>query len=293
MGGFFERGKPIDLDEQHDRRERHEHQERHEQQERQELRELLRELLHGQKPSGSAEKSLLENLVGRRHILDKSDRDLLGGLVAFIQTIWFIVQYIERWAARQPKTQLEVTTLAFVVINVIIIILWLGKPRDVEEPIDIDGDAISINTGTKTLREAKDEEWRVLCDDVTSWAGMTVFPVVGALFGGVHCFALWLPFPTKVEAVLWKVSAIYCTVFCIIVAVGHSPGEESNNQVTPGMHNTHDVDYYLNGFVGILTITGYVICRFILIVLTFISLRLPPSGIYEATNWTSFVPHFG
>jgi len=199
-----------------------------------------------------------------------------------------------------------VTTLAFVVINVIIMTLWSGKPRDIQEPIDIHGHAILSDTRKKTLREARrnaEHEDDFLPDDVMSWASLTVSPVVGALFGGVHCFALWFPFPTGLEAMLWKVSAIYCTVFCIIVAVGHSPGESegsnkgSSKQGTSGRNDrgedNRDVDHHLKKLVGPLAIIGYLICRSILIVLTFISLRLPPSGIYEATNWTSFIPHFG
>jgi hypothetical protein len=37
----------------------------------------------------------------------------------------------------------------------------------------------------------------------------------------------------------------------------------------------------------------HVTCRIILVVLTFTSLRAPPAGVYEATPWTSFLPHSG
>ena len=42
-----------------------------------------------------------------------------------------------------------------------------------------------------------------------------------------------------------------------------------------------------------ISLSLYVACRVILLVLTFTSLRAPPPGIYEATYWTFFFPHVG
>ena len=224
-------------------------------------------------------------------ILDKTEHDRLGKTAAIAQTVWFILQYVGRWGAGQPKTQLEVMTLAYVVINAIISVLWMGKPRDIREPIDPRGRIISPVTPQKTLCE----DWPSVVldalgsvDGVKSWASLTVFPVVGVLFGGIHCFALWTPFPTKREAVLWKVSALYCTVLSLFIAVGYIPGES-------GLDKKKDVDDDVDDIVGeclaCLFGVGYLVCRVILIVLAFTSLRALSPGMYQITNWVSLFPH--
>ena len=175
-------------------------------------------------------------------ILDKAaEHDGLGKLVAIAQTTWFIVQYLERWGAGQPKTQLEVMTLAYVVINAVISVLWMGKPRDIREPIDAGGHIISPIIPQTTPCEG----WPSVVldavgsvDGVNSWACMTVLPIVGVLFGGIHCFALWAPFPTDHEAVLWKVSALYCTVLSLFIAIGYTPGESDLNKHVDDVDDT-------------------------------------------------------
>ena len=221
-------------------------------------------------------------------ILDKTAQDGLGKSVAAAQTAWFIVQYLERWGAGQPKTQLEVMTLAYVVINAVIYVLWVGKPRDIREPIDARGRMIS----PLIPQETQLEDWSSVVldgpvDGVKSWASLTVLPVVGVLFGGIHCFALWTPFPTECEAVLWKVSALYCTVLSLFIAVGYPPPESLNKKKKVD----DDVDDIVGKYLAYLFGVGYSICRFILIVLAFTSLRALSPGMYETTNWVSLFPH--
>ena len=238
-------------------------------------------------------------LVTESEILDKSKGDGLGKLVAVLQTTWFIVQYLERWVSHQPRTQVEVMTLAYAAINIIIYILWWDKPLNVQEPIDVHGRAIPINARKKTLQGA----WfNVMGEAIASLtagnnitSGITVLPVVGVLFGGVHCFAWQFPFPTKYEATLWKVCAIYCTVYPVVVAVFFLlliVAERLLNRRIPNWA----VFKWLNltvSFSFLLSLAGYVVCRIILLVLTFTCLRSPIPGIYEATNWTRFLPHVG
>ena len=223
-------------------------------------------------------------------ILDKTEHDGLGKFVAIGQTAWFIVQYLERWGAGQPKTQLEVMTLAYVVINAVISALWVGKPRDIREPIDPRGRIIFPVIPQKTPCE----DWSSVVfdavgsvDGINSWASLTVLPIVGVLFGGVHCFALWAPFPTDCEAILWKVSALYCTVLSLFIAIGYTPSESGLTK----KKKVHDVDDIVRKCLAFLSGVGYLICRVILIVLTFTSLRALSPGMYETTNWVSLFPH--
>ncbi|KAF7346852.1 hypothetical protein MSAN_01824500 [Mycena sanguinolenta] len=71
----------------------------------------------------------------RDDILDKSKNDALAKGVAILQGLWFIVQIVARFTQNLPVTQLEVTTLAFAVVNLLTWVLWWHKPLDVQRPI--------------------------------------------------------------------------------------------------------------------------------------------------------------
>ena len=222
--------------------------------------------------------------VTKSDIVDRSKKDAFGKLVATLQTTWFIVQYSERWASHQARTQLEVMTLSYAAVNIFIYILWKEKPSRVQEPIDVRGSPTHADARQEKLRKAWwtviSEAWESLVDGVKTDPGQIVLPVIGALFGGVHCFAWRFPFPTESEATLWRVCAIYCTVFPVVFpTLLLSRVKRLDNHIKPLM------------YIKYVSITGYIACRFILLALTFTSLRATPPGIYAATDWTFFLPH--
>ncbi|KAJ6477954.1 hypothetical protein DFH09DRAFT_1056463 [Mycena vulgaris] len=70
-------------------------------------------------------------------IEDKSKGDALSKGVALVQILWFMTQCLARVGEKIAVTELEVTTLAFAVVNVSIWILWWNKPLDVQHPIQV------------------------------------------------------------------------------------------------------------------------------------------------------------
>ncbi|KAF5378947.1 hypothetical protein D9757_008737 [Collybiopsis confluens] len=68
-------------------------------------------------------------------IMDKSKGDALAKLVVLIQTSWFIAQVFSRVVLRLAITELELTTLAFALLNFLTYGLWWKKPLDVRYPI--------------------------------------------------------------------------------------------------------------------------------------------------------------
>lgn len=221
-------------------------------------------------------------LVSEAAIRDKSKTNALAKLITLAQTTWFILQFIERWATHQPRTQLEVMTMAYAVLNAMVYALWWNKPYNVDEPINVSGRArdcartrtIGVWAPQSILRDVWQPFNAGFVGDRGAMALM-VLVLVGGLFGGLHCFAWRFHFPTEQEAILWRVCAVYCTAAPVVISV-------------PPLLNMNDE------FVGVwaFVITmGYIICRLLLLALTLSSLRALPAGVFEITAWTKFIPH--
>jgi len=231
-------------------------------------------------------------LVTESEIRDKSKGDTLGKLVTVLQTTWFMAQYLGRWTAHQPRTQLEVMTLAYAALNVVIYALWWDKPLDIQEPIDVRRGRI-IPVDVRQKRAGSDVIWDAVGSSARGGkdlVGFWLLPVIGVLFGGIHCFAWWFPFPTKREALLWKFCALYCTVGPVAISV-FGLFVLAIWGCTSCLSG-HIKDVVISWTLILYTI-GYIVCRIIFLVLIFTSLRAAGPTIYEATNWTFFFPHFG
>jgi len=176
-------------------------------------------------------------LVTESEILDKSKSDPLGKLFTVLQTTWFVAQYLERWVAHQPRSQIEVMTLAYAALNILVYALWWDKPLNVQEVIDVGGRAspsVGRTEGISAGYIIEDAGNSIV--EGGSWDIFTLtvlFPAVGSLFGGVHCFAWSFPFPTGREKVLWRVCAIYCTASpLILAAVGAAENDVIHRSVS-------------------------------------------------------------
>ncbi|KAF9035596.1 hypothetical protein BJ165DRAFT_1615453 [Panaeolus papilionaceus] len=77
--------------------------------------------------------------VALKEIQDHSKADFLSKFIVVIQTTWFSLQFIVRLASGLTATELEVSTFAFAVLNVVVYGLWWNKPFDVRSPIVIPG----------------------------------------------------------------------------------------------------------------------------------------------------------
>jgi len=66
-----------------------------------------------------------------KEIQDRSKADIFSKGIVLLQTTWFIIQCISRFATKLAVTELEVVTLAFAVLNAITYWLWWDKPSDV------------------------------------------------------------------------------------------------------------------------------------------------------------------
>ncbi|KAJ4500985.1 hypothetical protein C8R41DRAFT_807559 [Lentinula lateritia] len=85
----------------------------------------------------------LISLFKAEEIQDRSHSDALAKFLAIGQTGWFVVQLVARRVENLSITVLEIMTVAFAAMNVMIYIFWWNKPQGVRYPIHS-----KIKTGT-------------------------------------------------------------------------------------------------------------------------------------------------
>ena len=54
-------------------------------------------------------------------------------------------------------------------------------------------------------------------DEMETLGFLTFFPVVGVIFGGIHCAGWFFDFPSSDEAMLWRVSSAVLTVSAVLI----------------------------------------------------------------------------
>ena len=75
--------------------------------------------------------------VSEREIQDKSKGDFVSKGLAVLQTTWLTIQCIARRIVGLSITQLELATLAFAVLNIILYMVWWHKPLGVACPVPV------------------------------------------------------------------------------------------------------------------------------------------------------------
>ncbi|KAI0057724.1 hypothetical protein BV25DRAFT_1830794 [Artomyces pyxidatus] len=244
-----------------------------------------------------------------------SQADTLSKLIAIIQTLWFVVQCIARRVEGLPIAQLEIMTLAYTTIAIVMYMCWWYKPLNVSSPVRVAAKrlpdpvpvehrlpflfALEIIMGTADrLVDMRQEAYvppfytggvsggpPINSADVFS-GGIAV--IAAMVFGAVHCAAWNYVFPSTVERRIWRVGA------AIIVA---APGAMAIAAfLAVSMHSRGGVVRRVGdiSLAAVFTICGplYVAARLLLLVLSFTTLRALPPGAFQAEQWTLKIPHF-
>ncbi|KAF3935013.1 hypothetical protein ABW20_dc0102631 [Dactylellina cionopaga] len=116
------------------------------------------------------------------------------------------------------------------------------------------------------------------------------------MYGSVHLAAWNEYFPTKVERLLWHLSAGYIAASGLYWTVAHAlffswPWLDNWWDRFVRLKN-HWLQYVVYGFG--MTCAGllYIFCRAYLTIEGIVSLRAAPMSVYETVEWTRFIPHF-
>ena len=93
--------------------------------------------------------------VTEARINDHGKADGLAKGIALLQTLWFIVQCIARFADRHLiLTELELVTAALAVLSFVMYVLWWNKPFNAEVPI-----VLAISDTPDTFKNKVSDEW--------------------------------------------------------------------------------------------------------------------------------------
>ena len=119
-------------------------------------------------------------------------------------------------------------------------------------------------------------------DEMETLGFLTFFPVVGVIFGGIHCAGWFFDFPSSDEAMLWRVSSAVLTVSAVLIPL----------VMLLLMFFLDDSQFKRFGIpVVTIFLLVYVVSRLFLLVEAFISLRHLTPGMLALVKWTSFIPH--
>ncbi|KAF8331712.1 uncharacterized protein EI90DRAFT_2995819, partial [Cantharellus anzutake] len=75
--------------------------------------------------------------ITKKEILDRSKSDAVSKFISVLQLLWFITQYVGRWAGHLRRSQLETMTLAYAALCVFVYVLWWHKPVNIQFPIHV------------------------------------------------------------------------------------------------------------------------------------------------------------
>ena len=250
-------------------------------------------------------------IISKEEIDDKSKGDLVSKGLAVLQTTWFTVQCIARGVVKLNLTQLELATLAFAVLNIILYGIWWDKPLGVAR-----SQAVRIHCRHPTTSDrpkslppsALARFWtyfRELFDQIglfsvvisgrtfytplsqsdhfTQWVGL----IVGILFGGIHCIAWFFVFPSTIEEYIWRGSAAAITVIPIIFFIEFC----IDNRIPEESCLKGKIFRAFRRSMIFFWVVVYFVSRIALLVLSLLALRsLPPKSLSEI-EWSSFIPH--
>ncbi|KAJ7751595.1 hypothetical protein B0H16DRAFT_822452 [Mycena metata] len=246
-------------------------------------------------------------------IEDKSKGDALSKGVAIAQGLWFVTQCLARVSQHLPLTGLEVATLAFAVLSVVIYLLWLHKPLDVQQPIVVARSEVEIDP-------LQEEDMNKLNDDhpLLQRLGNVLFGIyqeyspvsstsvpsfhsiekdtkkthtlmsitgvfgVGSIFGSIHCAAWNALFPSMAEMWIWRTSFVFIAAYPVLTYLaGVGATQAPDNNIANALFES----FMMVGSVV------YILCRLFLIILSFTTLRALPPRTFVDVNWSNYIPH--
>jgi hypothetical protein len=235
-------------------------------------------------------------------IRDRSKADAFVKGFTILQASWFILNAVLRAADGLPISPLEISCMAYVFCTCITYSFWWSKPKDVLHRTDIPCN-FSMSDLPSPIKAVVQEScsrgsvechyrWRSLRLRETEAQILSVIRsrmpalmglVIGVIFCSIHLAAWEFLFPTKIEAMIWRISSVTSAAVPILsVAIVYV------RSLSP---RKFDKLWSAILAIYILLIISYVITRLIIITMLFTTLRALPSGSYLTASSIKAIPH--
>jgi hypothetical protein len=163
--------------------------------------------------------------ISVEEIDDKNKGDVVVKVLTLVQIVWLIMDLAIRASARLPVSQLEVVTLAFAITSILTYGMLWSKPQDAKFPILQIADRYPSSDELQNIVERGPTSFGR--SRVDYWIPNNSIHVTGAepynssfllgsllgatVFGFPHFLGWNLVFPTRVDQILWRVSAVVTT----------------------------------------------------------------------------------
>ncbi|KAK0611442.1 hypothetical protein B0T14DRAFT_328398 [Immersiella caudata] len=273
--------------------------------------------------------------ITKEDIWDRSKADLLAKGLAFTQAGWVILQICARAAQNLTIAPLELFTAAFIIHSLATLYFWASKPQNVAEPtiIKVDwtigelliaaGDAAKdpyVDTPMDFVEKPVWEGWRRL-PSLLHYGGLTKRPleripndyspppptgteatiiwVVSVVHALIHVLGWWFPFPTQVEAIIWRASSLTLLVVMaiggIVPVISTQPWFDfSFSMLWIWVREAEKQTWVRKRLFSIVVDIAYVlyiIARIFILVEIFFVFRAMPEDVYIIPEWTWVWPH--
>lgn len=252
-------------------------------------------------------------------LTDKSKTNVLSLSTTCIQTLWFVFQCLRRHIQNLAITNLEIMTLAYIMIAMAMNIAWWRAPLNVRCAIRVQGK--DTQPSEEFVKNTRRSEWSNIILYVTGnqdrlttlsgeervptfWSGCgassdgklphtakfalyaNLFGLMATMvFGALHCTAWSYVFPSLEEKLMWRACALAITVIpvpmAVVLLVFHKFWASARNNPCA----------YICQLCMAGCVLMYILARIFLLALSFSTLRhLPPSA-YQSAQWIVFIPH--
>ena len=232
--------------------------------------------------------------ISQEELKSRSKSDGVVKLIALLQITWFGLQALFRAIQHLQVTPLEIMTVAFLVLAMLIYAIWWNRPQDIEYPIIItlqnaeNGFETSQRLNVDMKSRGGTKRWFTDEKNVASGERdgfiVSIFVFIAPLFGAMHCLAWNATFPTSNEALAWRICAVATTSLPLLLsAISMIIISSVLDEVWEDVLS--DTVFFL--------LCLYAIARITLITLAFMSLRALPADAFQTITWTKYMPNLG
>ncbi|KAK0733104.1 hypothetical protein B0T26DRAFT_631727 [Lasiosphaeria miniovina] len=248
----------------------------------------------------------------RTRIDDKSKADSIAKALVVGQVCWMAAQCIARAAYGLPIALLEIHTMVHVLCALLIYAVWFRvscngigraccigllsgkKPQDVRQPEIIDS-SHALNGIVARMIEAQFTNHNDLAaldedDSVYGFAQIGLVLLAEGLYSGLHSIAWDHEFPSRVEALLWRMACVAVSAWSvawggfIMLDESFNQGDKVVGMGIKWLQNTCGIIFWA-------LIAAAVVARPFIILESFLALRSEPIGVYWIPTWLQMIPH--